>query len=282
MNVIVVGGGKVGRKLVEDFNYEGDDVVLIDIKSEICDRIQDDYDVRCVCGSGTDLETLREAEANKADIFIAVTENDEFNALCTVMAKKLGADRCVARVRNREYFKQLDFMRNALGINLIVNPEYATACEISRILRFPAAIKTETFAKGRIELIEFNISSDNALCGKAIFEIYKKFKIKLLICAVQRGNEVYIPNGDFVIESGDKLHITASHRDVAKFMREIGVINTKVKTAIIIGGGRISFYLAKQLLESGIRVKIIEHNMNRCKELTEHLPKADIVCRRNG
>ena len=194
------------------------------------------------------------------------------------MAKKLGADRCVARVRNREYFKQLDFMRNALGINLIVNPEYATACEISRILRFPAAIKTETFAKGRIELIEFNISSDNALCGKAIFEIYKKFKIKLLICAVQRGNEVYIPNGDFVIESGDKLHITASHRDVAKFMREIGVINTKVKTAIIIGGGRISFYLAKQLLESGIRVKIIEHNMNRCKELTEHLPKADIVC----
>ena len=107
MNVIVVGGGKVGRKLVEDFNYEGDDVVLIDIKSEICDRIQDDYDVRCVCGSGTDLETLREAEANKADIFIAVTENDEFNALCTVMAKKLGADRCVARVRNREYFKQL-------------------------------------------------------------------------------------------------------------------------------------------------------------------------------
>ena len=131
MNVIVVGGGKVGRKLVEDFNYEGDDVVLIDIKSEICDRIQDDYDVRCVCGSGTDLETLREAEANKADIFIAVTENDEFNALCTVMAKKLGADRCVARVRNREYFKQLDFMRNALGINLIVNPEYATACEIS-------------------------------------------------------------------------------------------------------------------------------------------------------
>ena len=178
MNVIVVGGGKVGRKLVEDFNYEGDDVVLIDIKSKICDRIQDDYDVRCVCGSGTDLEALREAEANKADIFIAVTENDEFNALCTVMAKKLGADRCVARVRNREYFKQLDFMRNALGINLIVNPEYATACEISRILRFPAAIKTETFAKGRIELIEFNISSDNALCGKAIFEIYKKFKIK--------------------------------------------------------------------------------------------------------
>lgn len=278
MNVVVVGGGKVGRKLVEDFNNEGDDVVLVDIKNEVCERIQDNFDVRCVCGSGTDLSVLDDAQASKADLMIAVTENDEFNALCAVIGKKLGADRCVARVRNREYFKQLDFMRNALGINLIVNPEYETACEISRVLRFPAAIKTETFAKGRIELIEFNVAEDNALCGKAVFEIYKKYKIKVLICAVQRGNDVFIPNGDFVIEKGDKLHITASHKDVAHFMREIGVINTKVKNAILIGGGRISFYLAKQLIESGISVKIIEHDMERCKTLTEHLPKADIVC----
>lgn len=278
MNVVVVGGGKVGRKLVEDFNNEGDDVVLVDIKNEVCERIQDNFDVRCVCGSGTDLSVLDDAQASKADLMIAVTENDEFNALCAVIGKKLGADRCVARVRNREYFKQLDFMRNALGINLIVNPEYETACEISRVLRFPAAIKTETFAKGRIELIEFNVAEDNALCGKAVFEIYKKYKIKVLICAVQRGNDVFIPNGDFVIEKGDKLHITASHKDVAHFMREIGVINTKVKNAILIGGGRISFYLAKQLIESGISVKIIEHDMERCKTLTENLPKADIVC----
>ncbi len=278
MNVVIVGGGKVGRKLVEDFNNEGEDVVLIDIKSHICDKIQETFDVRCICGSGTDLEVLNEAEVKRADLFIAVTENDEFNALCTVMAGKLGADRCVARVRNREYFKQIDFMRNALGINLIVNPEFATAAEISRILRFPAAINAETFAKGRIELIEFNVSEDNALCNYAIYEIYKKYKIKVLICAVQRGNDVYIPNGDFVIQSGDKVHITASHRDIARFMREIGIIQKKVKSVILIGGGRISFYLARLLLESGMRVKIIEHNMKRCQEIAEHLPKADVVC----
>ncbi|MCH5210125.1 MAG: Trk system potassium transporter TrkA [Oscillospiraceae bacterium] len=277
MNVVIVGGGKVGRKLVKDFNNEGENIVLIDIKNSVCERVEESYDVRCVNGIGTNLETLNEAEVRKADLFIAVTENDEYNALCAVMAKKLGAERCVARVRNRVYFKQLDFMRSALGIDLIVNPEYATASEISRILRFPAAINAETFAKGRVELIEFNIGDDNSLCDKALYEIYKKYKIKVLICAVQRGSEVYIPNGDFIIRKGDKLHITASHRDLTLFMREIGVIQKKVKSAILIGGGRISFYLAKLLLESGMQVKIIESNMERCQELAEYLPKVDIV-----
>ena len=278
MNVIIVGGGKVGRKMVGDFSKENYNVVLIDVKSAVCEQIQEDFDVMCVTGSGTDLDVLIEAGIKKADLFIAVTDKDEFNALCSVMAKKLGAKRCVARVRNREYFKQLDFIRNALGINLIVNPEYETAGEISRMLRFPAAIKTDTFAKGRIELIEFRISQDSVLCNHAVHEIYKKYKIKVLICAVQRGDEVTIPNGDFVIQSGDKLSLTASHADLAHFMREIGVIQKKIKTAILIGGGRISFYLAVQLLESGMRVKIIEQNRDRCNELAEHLPKADIVC----
>ncbi|MCD8391440.1 MAG: Trk system potassium transporter TrkA [Firmicutes bacterium] len=278
MNIVVVGGGKVGAKLVEDFNNEGYDVVLIDIKSAVCEKIQDEFDVMCICGSGTDVETLEAARIQKTDLFISVTDNDEFNALCAVMAKKLGAERCVARVRNREYSRQLDFMRVALGIDLIVNPEYGTAGEISRILRFPEAIKTETFAKGRIELIEISVDAENALCDKAIYEIYKRFKIKILICAVQRGGEVYIPNGDFIIRGGDKLHITASHHDIALFMREIGIIKKKVRTSILIGGGRISFYLAELLLESGIKVKIIEQNIDRCQELAEYLPKADIVC----
>ncbi|MCI8404976.1 MAG: Trk system potassium transporter TrkA [Clostridia bacterium] len=277
MKVVIVGGGKVGGKLVKDFNAEGEDVVLIDIKSAVCEKIEESYDVKCIHGSGTALETLNEAEVKKSDLFIAVTDNDEYNALCAVMAKKLGAERCVARVRNREYFRQLDFMRNALGINLIVNPEFETAEEISRILRFPAAINTETFAKGRIELIEFKVNDNNALCDRALFEIYNKYKIRVLICAVQRGNDVFIPNGDFVIKSGDKLHITASHRDIMQFMREIGIIQKKVRTVILIGGGRISFYLARLLLESGMKVKIIENNMDRCQELADYLPKADVV-----
>lgn len=277
MKVVIVGGGKVGRRLVEDFNNEGEDVTLIDIRSDVCDSIQESFDVMCINGSGADLETLGGSDANRADLFIAVTDDDELNALCCVMAKQLGADRCVARVRKREYFKQIDFMRNALGINLIVNPEYTTAAEISRILRFPAAMHAETFAKGRIELIAFNVPEGSALCSKAIHEIYKKYKIKVLICAVQREGEVYIPNGNFVIRGGDTLSITASHRDLSHFMREIGVIQKKVKTVMIIGGGKISFYLAKLLLESGMKVKIIENNMQRCREIAEHLPKADVV-----
>ncbi len=278
MNVVIVGGGKVGRKLVDDFQSEGEDVVLVDTKSDLCDKVEEMFDVRCVNGSGADLEVLDEAEVKKSDLFIAVTDNDELNALCAVMAKKLGAERCVARVRNREYFKQLDFMRNALGINLIVNPEYATASEISRILRFPEATNTETFAKGRIELIEFAVSEDSPLCNHSVYEIYKKYQIKVLMCAVQRDNEVHIPNGNFVIKSGDKVHITASHRDLTLFMREIGIIRKKVKSVILIGGGRISFYLARLLIESGIDVKVIEQKMERCEELAEHLPKAEIVC----
>ena len=277
MNVVIVGGGKVGRKLVEDFAKEGDDVVLIDVKEDVCETVQNMYDVRAVAGSGADIEVLEEAETRRADLFIAVTTNDELNTLCAVMAKKLGADRCVARVRNREYFKQLDFMRSALGINMIVNPEYTSAAEISRMLRFPAALSKETFAKGRIELIEFQVSEGSVLCGKSLIEIYKQLKIKVLICAVQRGEEVFIPKGDFVISAGDKIHITASHKDLAKFVRETGVMNRKIKSVMLIGGGRISFYLANLLIESGMSVKIIEQKAARCRTLAENLPNADII-----
>lgn len=278
MDIIIVGAGKVGAKLVEDLYDEQYNVVLIDINSEVCRQIQEDYDVMCINGSGTDLQILDEAGVKKADLFIAVTDNDEFNALCAVMASKLGAKRCVARVRNIEYFKQLDFMRNVLGINLTVNPEYETASEISRMLRFPAAIKVETFARGRLELIETKVDHDSVLCNRAVSEVYRSIKVKVLICAVQRGQEVFIPNGDFVIRSGDKLSITASHSDLTKFMRAVGVIQKRLKTVMIIGGGRISYYLARQLIESGMRVKIIEHKRDRCEYLTQYLPKADIVC----
>lgn len=278
MNVVIVGGGKVGRKLVEDFTQEGENVVLIDIKGSVCTHIEETYDVRCIEGSGTNVDILEEAEIKKADLFIAVTANDEYNALCSVMAKKMGASRCVARIRNREYSKHIDFVRNMLGINMIVNPELATAGEISRILRFPAATKTETFAKGRIELIEFTVAPDNALCDMSLKEIYKKYKIKVLICAVERANEVFIPNGDFIIRSSDRLNVTAAHGDLTRFMKEIGIIQKKLKTVMLIGGGRISYYLSRMLIESGMQVKIIEQDARRCAELSEHIPKADIIC----
>ncbi|MDD6484418.1 MAG: Trk system potassium transporter TrkA [Clostridiales bacterium] len=277
MDIIIIGGGKVGRGLVEHLNNEGHNVVLVDIKDSVIESVQDDFDVMGIAGSGTDIEVLEEAGARKAQLVIAVTPRDEFNMLCCIMAKKLGTHACVARLRNPEYYKQTDFMRRELEIGMIVNPEFYAADEISRMLRFPAAINTETFAKGRIELAQIRVSSDSPLVGRAIWEIYAKYKVKVLVCALQRGDEVIIPNGDFVINSEDKIHVTATHRDIAKFMHEIGIDNQRLKTVMIIGGGRISYYLARQLLESGMRVKIIESRMERCSELAELLPKASII-----
>lgn len=276
MKVIVIGGGKVGRTLVADLNNEGHDVVLIDIKSTVAEQIQDEFDIMGICGSGTDIEVLEEAGIKNTDLLIAVTDKDEFNALCGIIAKSLGAKRCVARVRNREYFKQMTFMRDVLGLNLIVNPEYYAASEISRILRFPAAIKTETFARGRVELAEMKLPE--SLNGKALREIYKMYRVKVLICAVQRGDEVIIPNGDFILRSGDRIHVTATHAAIAAFMKQAGVDNQRIKKALLIGGGRVAFYLAKQLTESGIKVKIIEQDMKQCEILADYLPNVSIAC----
>lgn len=276
MNIIIIGGGKVGRRLVEDFAKEGHSVILIDIRDEIIERIQNDYDVMGISGSGTDIEVLDEAGIKYCDLAVCVTDKDEINALCAIVAKKRGAKTCVARIRNRQYFRQLGFMRDELGINLIINPEFYAADEISRILRFPAAIKTETFAKGRIELAELNLPE--SLEDKPILEIYKKYKVKLLICAVARGNEVIIPNGNFILKHGDRIHITGSHAYIAKFLKLAGIDNLKLKTVMIIGGGRISNYLATQLIESGMKVKIIENDYERCMELSEYIPNAEIIC----
>lgn len=277
MNIIIVGGGKVGKELVADFNEEEHNVILIDTKREITEQIQDEYDVMGICGSGTDIEVLKEAGIKNTDLFVSVTESDEFNALCCVMAKNLGAKRCVARVRNTEYFKQIAYMRDALGINLIINPEYYAGREIARNLRFPAAIKTEIFARGRVEMAEMLLP--DSLDGKALKEIYKTCRTKVLICAVVRDGSVEIPNGDFILRKGDRIHVTASHSAIASFMEFAGVVSHPIKSTIIVGGGRIAYYLARQLVDSGIKVKIIEKNMKQCELLADNLPSGvTIAC----
>lgn len=276
MNIIIAGGGKVGRKLIADLNGEGHNIVLIDKKRAVAEQIQDDYDVMGICGSGADIEVLDEAGIKNTDLFIAVTGKDEFNALSGIIAKNLGAKRCVVRVRNMEYFKQMSYMRDVLGINLIVNPEYYAASEISRTLRFPAAIKTETFARGRVELAEMMLPE--SLDNKALHEIYKMFKVKVLICAVLRDGDVMIPNGDFVLKRGDRIYVTATHSAIASFIKLAGVANQRIKNVLLIGGGRIAYYLARQLTESGIKVKIIEQDMTQCERLSDNLPNVSIVC----
>lgn len=277
MNIVIVGNGKFGNTMTEYISKENYNVVVIDINPDIVEKVINQYDVLGIVGNGTNYETQMEAGVNHADILIAATHSDELNILCCIVAKKIGAKNTIARVRNPEYANQKAFWRDSLGINQIVNPDYEIAEEISRILRFPSAVKIESFSKGRVELAEIKLGAGNPLIGLALHSLNRKFNIKVLVCAVQRGEQVYIPSGNFTLESGDSIYVTASHNELSSFVKALGIYKQRVKSAIIIGGGKNGYYLAKMLCDSGLEVKLIEKNEKRCEELTEMLPNARIV-----
>lgn len=277
MHIIVIGGGKVGITLIEHLAKEGHDIVLIDNDPKVVESIINQFDIMAICGNGATCGILTEAGVAKTNLVISVTHSDELNILCCMVAKRMGARHTIARVRNPDYASQLYFMRNELGLSMMINPEFEAANEISRILRFPSAIKLDTFAKGRVELVEIKIAAGSPLSGMPLRALHGKYHVQVLVCAVQRGDEVFIPTGDFVLQEGDKIHITASHAELAAFFKELGIFKNKVKTVLIIGGGKIAFYLARQLCEMGMKVKIIEQDKQRCVELSEMLPKAMIL-----
>ena len=268
MEIVVVGCGKVGKTLVEHLAIEGHNVVVIDINQKNVEEIVNTYDVMGICGNGAIHDIQLEAGVNKADLFISVTSSDEINLISCL----------IARVRNPDYASQISFMRDGLGISLMINPEKAAADEIARILRFPSALKVDTFAKGLVDLAEIKVRPGSKLVGVSLSDLNRKFKTSVLVCALQRQQKVYIPDGRFTLEEGDKVHITASHKDLEKFMISAGIYERKIKSAMIIGGGRIAFYLTKQLAEIGIKVKIIDNNEKNCEKLSALLPKAEVVC----
>ena len=278
MNIIIVGGGKLGSMLVEYLAKEGHNISLIDTNYKLIESIVGKYDVLGICGNGANIETLKEAGVAKTDILISVTSSDEVNVLTALVGKKLGARHTVARVRAPEYSKQLLFLRSELGIGMAVSPELETAREISRILRSMHTVKIESFARGRADLVEIPMTEESPFVGLKLSELYKKFKLKILICAVQRGEEVYIPNGNFKIEAGDVVEITASHSDINEMFSLLGYEKQKVRSVFIVGGGMIAYYLARELAEIGIKVKIVEMSEKRCTELSEMLPKTDVIC----
>ena len=278
MNIIIIGGGKLGSMLVEYLIKEGHDIALIDKNYKLIESIVGKYDILGICGNGANVDTLKEAGVAKANILIAVTSSDEVNVLCALVGKKLGARHTVARVRAPEYSKQLLFMRNELGIGMATNPELETAIEISRILRSMHTVKMESFARGRADLVEIPMTDDSPFIGVKLWEIYTKFKLKILICAVQRGDEVYIPDGNFVLQAGDVVQITASHSDINEMFKILGYEKQRVRSAFIVGGGTIAYYLARELTDVGIKVKIVEISEKRCVELSEMLPKVDVIC----
>ena len=278
MEIVVVGCGKVGKTLVEHLAIEGHNVVVIDINQKNVEEIVNTYDVMGICGNGAIHDIQLEAGVNKADLFISVTSSDEINLISCLIARKIGAKNLIARVRNPDYASQISFMRDGLGISLMINPEKAAADEIARILRFPSALKVDTFAKGLVDLAEIKVRPGSKLVGLTLSDLNRKFKTSVLVCALQRQQKVYIPDGRFTLEEGDKVHITASHKDLEKFMISAGIYERKIKSAMIIGGGRIAFYLTKQLAEIGIKVKIIDNNEKNCEKLSALLPKAEVVC----
>lgn len=277
MKIVIVGDGKVGGTIANQLSLEGHDVVVIDNNAAVLANSGNTMDIFCIEGNGATASVLKEAGIQNADVLIAATSADEVNMLCCLLGKKLGAKNTIARVRNPEYFQQMSLIKEELGLSMAVNPELAAATEISRLLRFPSAIKIEPFARGRVELVELKIPEHSTLDGMPLWAIYKEFQVKILICAVQRGNEVIIPSGDFVLKAGDKINITASHIEIANFFRAIGIFRTGVKSVMIIGGGRIAYYLAKELSSIHVKVKIIERDLKRCEYLCEVLPDSVII-----
>lgn len=282
MKIVIIGDGKVGHKLAKQLSEENYDVVMIDHNQGRLQESVNSLDVLCLTGDGVDVETQKEADVQHSDLVIACTSTDELNMLSCLIARRLGAKHTIARVRNPIYFKQIDLLKEDLHLSMTVNPELTVANEISRVLIFPAATKVETFAKGRVELVEFVLNEQNPIVGMSLKEIYQKYQIKVLVCAVQRGKEVFIPDGDFVVRSGDKLNIAASHKEIEDFFKALGSRKAKTKNIIICGGGRISYYLAKQLCVLGMHVKIIEKDMEKCERLCEQLPDATIICGNAG
>lgn len=278
MKIIIAGCGKVGQALTEQLTKEENEITVIDTKSKTVNDMASRYDVMGVVGNGASHVTQAEAGIERADLFIAVTGSDELNLLCCLLAKKAGNCQTIARVRNPEYSREANFIKEELGLAMVINPEYAAAMEIARVLRFPSAIKIDTFAKGRIELLKFRVQSQSVLNEMTVMDISNRLHCDILVCAVERGEEVFIPRGDFIMKEKDIVAIIAEPKKASEFFKKIGVVTNQVKDALLAGGGDIAYYLAENLLSIGIKVKIIDKNMERCERLLELLPKADVVC----
>lgn len=277
MKMVIIGNGKAGSSLASMLANEGHDVTVIDINASALEKTQNTEDVMCIEGNGIDADVQRNAAVNKAGIVIATTHHDEVNLLCCLIARKLGAKRTISRVRNPEYYKQIDFIRDDLGLSMAINPEGITADEILRVLITPDAAKVEVFEKGKMELVEYKIPDNSPILDLSLLEIYKRTRIKFLICAVQRDSEIYIPGGNFVLRSGDRINIAAAHKEIEQFFKMNGSIKDKVKSCMIVGGGRICYYLTRSLLGMGMHVKIIEKNLDKCRQLAQLFPKASVI-----
>ncbi len=278
MRIIIVGCGKIGENILSDLTKEDHDVIAIDNDPDVVGNIGNIYDVITVCGSGTDRSVLKEARVESAEMFIACTSSDEVNMLSCFIARKMGAQNTIARIRNPEYnLDNLGFLKEQLDLSRAINPEMLAAREMFNVLKLPSAVKIQTFSVRNFEIIELILREDSPLTGVKLMDLRNKFKAKFLICVVGRGDKVYIPDGNFVLQPGDKIGLTAEPTEIQKLMKAAGIDKKHAKNILILGGSRIAFYLSKMLLASGMNVKIIEIDEEKCNTLSQQLPKAVII-----
>ena len=265
MKIIIIGCGKVGRTLTEQLATEAHNITVIDTNPKKIQEVTEDLDVLGITGNGASISTLQEAGVEQADILISVTGSDELNLLCCLIAKKASRCQTVARVRNPMYSQEIDFIKAQMGVSMIINPELATALEISRLLRFPAAIKVDNFSGGRIQLVKLKLDRRIPVGGMKVMDLPKRSGSDILVCAVERDDTVYIPDGSFVLRENDTISFVAAGDNVVRFLKAFSLPAAPVKSVIIVGGGTIGYYLAKQLSKTGMRIRIVENNLERCE-----------------
>lgn len=278
MTIIIAGAGKVGATLADHLADEGHSVIIIDVSGDTLDHLSNQMDVMCVKGNCVSRDVLLEAGAKESDVLIAATNSDEINLLCCHIAHRVGVPYTVARVRGTEYVNDLDTLKNDLGITMLINPELTAAIEISRLLRFPSAANIDSFARGQVELVSFTVQEGDFLAGRTLASLSSKIQgLPMLVCAVERGDEVFIPNGASLLAVGDRVSIAGTPSGVHQFFKLLGRQTHRIRSAFIIGGGRIAFYLLIQLERLGMSCKMVERNADRCRELAEEFPHSLII-----
>lgn len=278
MRIVIIGLGTIGKTILNSLKGEGHTVVIIDDDKRKIEELVEKYDVLGVVGNGAGMDIQKEANVKEAELVIVLTRSDELNILACLVAKKLGAKNTVARVRNPDYRKQIALMKEDLGIAMVVNPEQETANEIFNIIDLPSVSQIEHFANGRVSLVEVIVEKDCSLIGETLISLGKKIATKVLICAVQRGGEVIIPAGNFRIEEGDRIHFTANAKSLGDYLSEVNLVKSPFKNIMIVGGGRIGYYLADALSKKKYAVKLIEYDAATAEELAKTLPRATVVC----
>ena len=276
MNIIIVGAGKVGYAIAKNLSTGNDNVTIIDNKMTALERINNNLDVMCVKGNCTSLKVLNEAGIEEADLLISVTNSDELNMLCSLAGKKLGAKHTVARVRNPGYDEDITLLTEAVGIDLVINPEKAAAGEISKLIKYPSVCSIDNFANGRVNMVGFDITEDTGLENKKISEL-GYLRANVLFCGIERNGEMIVPKGDYIFEKGDHVYVIGEHKDIQEIFKKFGKYRRKVRSSMIIGGGRIGYYLTKIVSEAGVHCKLIENDFNKCEELAELIPNSVII-----